>query len=178
MKSCVVFLLVLCYLSVPCAHAAFYQWEDAGGVVHFTDNTDKIPPKYRKKAKKLKLMEEPAAVKEAAPVQQPPPAQASPRPPEQEMVPGGHPEPWWRARFASLRNELKTLEQSLSQKQGKLVELRRKRAIYFRAQDREAVNAMQEAISADEAKMTELLKSIDAFDREATQAGVPSEWRQ
>ena len=41
-----------------------------------------------------------------------------------------------------------------------------------------AVNAMQAEISADEARLSELLNQSAALEREATSAGVPAEWRR
>jgi hypothetical protein len=172
MKTFLRVLVVLLLVATPLANAAIYQWNDAKGVVHFSDNPDKIPRKYLKKAKKLKLSEG-AAAKGATPRAQETP-QASPKP----LEPGGHPEEWWRQRFAALSSQLKALQEGIAAKQGKLVGLRRKRAIYVRAQDRVAVNAMQAEISADEALLSELLNQSAALEREATSAGVPAEWRR
>ena len=94
------------------------------------------------------------------------------------MTPEGHGESWWRKRFALLREELQALESGLSQKQTQLVQLRRKRAIYVRARDREAVNAMQAEIAADEVRIAELLNQLAALELEATREGVPAEWRR
>jgi hypothetical protein len=173
--------MVLLQLATPCANAAFYQWTDAKGVEHFTDNRDKIPKRYLKKARKLETSAEPAPAKDQAPGPQAPqlpsqaPAQLSG---PQSSGAGGHSEPWWRQRFAELRGDLKALEDGLSRKQEKLVELRRKRAIFVRIKDREAVNAMQDEISADEVCVNELRKRIEALEQEAAREGVPAEWRR
>ena len=174
MRVFLLVLLLLLQVAAPLAQAAFYQWTDAKGVVHFTDDPDKIPPKYQKKARVLEIPDQPApAPKET------PPLQASPQvsPPE-EATPEGHGESWWRKRFALLREELQALESGLSQKQTQLVQLRRKRAIYVRARDREAVNAMQAEIAADEVRIAELLNQLAALELEATREGVPAEWRR
>jgi len=171
--------VLLCVAAAP-AGAAFFQWTDAKGVAHFTDDAKKVPKKYRDKAKRLKL---PAETAPAAPSAQPqgpaaqPPAAHLP-PPHAEAAPGGHPEAWWRQRFASLRRELKTRQDVLALKQEKLVELRRERRIFTRVRDREAVNAMEGDISADEVQISDLLKQIEALEQEAARAAVPVEWRR
>jgi len=176
MKTASLVLLVLLQLLPPCADAAFYQWTDAKGVEHFTDNRNKIPKKYLKKARKLETAEPSPAKEQAATPQLP--QQAPQLTGAQSSEPGGHGERWWRQRFAELRGQLATLEAGLSQKQEKLVELRRKRAIYVRIKDREAVNAMQDEISADEVRVNDTRNRIGALEQEAAKAGVPAEWRR
>jgi hypothetical protein len=172
MKTVLLFFLVLLQVAAPFANAAFYRWTDANGVVHFTDDPEKIPKKYQKRARELKLSEEPAPAEAVAPGLQAPPQLSKPQSPG----PGGHTEQWWRERFAALRGELKALQGGLQEKQAKLAELRRKRAIYVRIKDREAVNAMQAEVSADEARISELLTQIGTLEQEAAKAEVPAEW--
>ena len=173
MKTAVPVLLLLQLCLTPTAHAAYYQWLDEAGVTHFTDDHDKIPAKYRKKAHQLKLQEEPSRAEgegEAAPA----------TPPGEPQGPtfGGHGEQWWRGRFAALRNELKAIEERRPEKQAKLSELRRMRVIYERGKDREALNLLETEISADESRADELRKQIGALDQEASRSGVPFEWRR
>lgn len=172
MKSALLAPLLLA-IAVPSAQAAFYQWVDAHGVVHFTDDARKIPLAYRKKARKLNLTEQPAPAGGAT-ARQP----ASPPQPEPDLsAPGGHTQQWWRQRFSALRAELKALQDGMPQKQEKLVELRRQRTIYQRGRDRAAWNEMQAEISADETRIGELQKQIAALELEASRAAVPTEWR-
>ncbi|HBG06661.1 MAG: hypothetical protein A2075_10120 [Geobacteraceae bacterium GWC2_58_44] len=172
MKGFLLALLVLLHAAAPPVHAAFYQWTDAQGVVHLTDERDAIPKKYQGRAKRLELPDEGAPPRAAAPVPQTP-AQAS-----APAAPGLHDESWWRQRFAALRGELKALKDALPQKQVKLAELRRERRIFVKARDREAVNALEAEISADELRISELLNGIDALEQDAARAGVPAGWRR
>jgi hypothetical protein len=176
MKIALLFLVVLLPFYPTASHAAFYQWLDAAGVTHFTDNPDNIPTKFRKRAKKLKLSEEPSGVSPANPQSAAPAAVPNAGAPQPQDF-GGHPELWWRGRYADLRGKLKALQTGLADKQTKLVELRRKRVIYTRAQDRVALNSMQAEISVDEVHIAELQNQIAELDRQATSAGVPAEWR-
>jgi hypothetical protein len=169
MKITSLVLLLLLQFPAPSAHAAFYQWSDAQGVIHFTDDPDKIPSKYLKRARRLKLSGQPAPPQVQAPSQV-----AKPQAPG----PGGQTEQWWRERFSALRDELKTLQDGLPAKRASLVALRRRRAVYMRAQDRVAVNNMQAEVSADEARLSDLQNQIDALEQDAAKALVPAEWRQ
>ena len=174
MKITLLVILLLLQAFPAQVQGAFYQWVDGQGVTHFTDDQEKIPSQYRARAKELKLLETPAVSRPAP----------NPAPPEQAARakaaanPGGQTEEWWRERFSELRGELKELQDGLPDKQTKVAELRRKRAIYTRAQDRVALNAMRDAISADETRIAELQKQLAELELRATQAGVPVEWRQ
>jgi len=174
MKLALLVLVVLLQSSAIPARAAYYQWIDAQGVTHFTDNPDKIPQKYQKKARRLKLSENPAPAQVPAPQPQPAPQVVMP----QAQESGSRSEQSWRVRFSALRGELKSLKERLPAKQTRLAELRRKRVIFMRAQDRVALNDMQAEISADEARISELQDQIGVLEREAAGAGVPAEWRQ
>ena len=173
MKITLLFLVLLLQLLPTTVDAAYYQWVDSAGVTHFTDDPDKIPAKYKKRAKKLELQEERSDAAAPAP-QAAAPQAAAPRPARI----GGQSEQWWRERFGTLRGELSLQQKLLAEKQARLVELRRKRAIYTRAQDREAVNAMQAEVSAVELHIAELQKQLSDLDLQASQASVPVGWRQ
>jgi hypothetical protein len=174
MKLALLSFVLLLQFFPASAHAAFYEWGDAEGVTHFTDNPDKIPARYRARAKKLKLSEEAAPARAAEPVPQAAPEAAEPAGPSF----GGQPEQWWRDQFSVLRRELKALQDGLSGKQEKLAELRRKRVIYSKAQDRVALNSLQAEVSVDEVRIAELQQQIAELERRAVRASVPLDWRQ
>jgi len=180
MKLALPFLMLLLLAFPPTARCAFYRWVDAEGVTHLTDDPDTIPARYQKRAKKLGLPEErPSSGAAGTPQSPPQPAPQAPQPAGAQEPPfGGHPEPWWRENFSALRGELDTVQKDLADRQTKIAALRRKRAIYMRAQDREAVNAMQDAISADEVRIAQLQNQISALELEAAKAAVPVQWRQ
>ncbi|ACH39334.1 protein of unknown function, DUF4124-containing [Citrifermentans bemidjiense Bem] len=179
MKTCLPFFLTISLLIPAPASSAFYQWTDAKGVVHMTDDAHKVPKQYKGKATRIEV-KEPARLPEAAPPEPGPAADlAAPAAGRGEAsVPGGHDETWWRAQFGELRSELKTLQAARSQKEQKLVELRRRRAIFQRSRDRAAINEAEAQASADDARIGDLLNRIAALDLAASKAGVPAEWRQ
>lgn len=169
MQTVLLSILMLSFLAVLPAGAAFYQWTDAAGVVHLTDDPKNVPQQYRGKAERIEVPD-PPSVPAATPPREEPRASAPP------PTPGGQGERWWRDRMAGLRNELKTLEDARKLKEQQLVELRRKRTIFQRARDRQAVNAMQAGIAADEARIADVLNKITALELAGTRAGVPAEW--
>jgi DNA repair exonuclease SbcCD ATPase subunit len=178
MKTSLLCCLMVWLVSAPLADAAFYQWTDANGVQHFTDNRDNIPAKYKKKATKVDLQQEPAAVKVGEPGT-PEPAQkptATPAPQPQAQAPGGHEEKWWRDRLATLKDQLSAAQKKISEKQATLAELKRKRVLYHRAQDRVAINELEAGLAADQAQLDEVQKQMDALQNEAAKAYVPSDW--
>ena len=171
MKTAALCILMLSLLTLSCAYASFYQWTDEAGVVHMTDDPDKVPKQYRDKARRLQLPDSPPAPA-AAPAPKAAPRAAA----KQRLAPGGHDENWWRDRFGGLRGELKALQDARKQKEQQLVELRRKKTIFQRARDRQAVNAKQAEIAADEARIGEVMNKITALELAASRAGVPSDW--
>ncbi|MBU5637231.1 DUF4124 domain-containing protein [Geomonas sp. Red69] len=172
MKTILLSLFLVSLLAPPPARGAFYQWTDAEGVVHFTDNRTNIPKQYRDKAHRVD-------VSDSAPAVVSPGTESVSRPaPPPMTAPGGHDESWWRERFRALRIELKTLQDERAGKEQQLVELRRKHTIFHRSRDREAVNTMEAQVSAVDAKISDMLNRIAALELAAAQAGVPVEWRQ
>ncbi|ABB32276.1 hypothetical protein GeomeDRAFT_2677 [Geobacter metallireducens RCH3] len=160
------------------ARADTYRWVDDKGVVNFTDNPDLIPSKYRKRVRKSPSMTNPAPSPESEPESRPqrqskPPVNKSDKKPTDSLS-----EQEWRSRFATLRAELKALQDGLPKKREALNQLHRKRTIYQRPQDRAAYNEQMDKIERDEARIKELEAQLSALDNEASRAGVPFEWRK
>lgn len=177
MKQLIIALAVVTGFS-GAARADTYRWVDDKGVVNFTDNPDLIPSKYRKRVRKSPSMTSPAPQSESKPEPRPqrqstPPANSSEKKPT-----GGLSEQEWRSRFATLRAELKALQDGLPKKREALDQLRRKRTIYQRPQDRVAYNDQMDKIERDEARIKELETQLSSLDIEASRAGVPFEWRK
>ncbi|WP_129126279.1 DUF4124 domain-containing protein [Geomonas oryzae] len=172
MRHLLLSLLILALLSPSPARAAFYQWTDAEGVVHFTDNRSNIPKQYLDRARRVEVSDKATTVA--------PPAGGTVRqePQQKPAEPGGHGERWWRDRYKALRSELKSLQDGRAGKEQALEELRRKRTFFHKASDRQAINVMEADIAGDDAKISEMLNRIQALDLAAAQAGVPLEWRQ
>ena len=162
-------LLTGIMVMVAAADAATYEWTDSQGGMHFTDNADNIPAKYRNKARQL--ADTPDTV---APVQQ------KNSPAARGIGPsyGGHDERWWRTSFQTLRDELRNIQENLPRKRGQLPGLRHERTIYQKRGERIAFSDMLKEIERDEARVIELQKQLAELDITASKAAVPLAWRQ
>jgi Domain of unknown function (DUF4124) len=171
-----VFVLIGIMVMAAGAHGATYEWSDSQGVVHFTDDPDRIPDKYRLKARELNVQPVTGEKESTSP---PPPAAATiPAPAKAVPSYGGHDEEWWRSSFQALRDEIKTIQDNLPGKRDKLAVLGRKRTLYHKATDRTAFNELNAGIEKDEARITDLQKRLAELETAAATAAVPLEWRQ
>jgi hypothetical protein len=157
---------------VAAADAATYEWTDSRGGVNFTDDSDKIPSKYRNKAREIK-------VTPAIDIPSQPQSQiVSPAARENESGFGGHDEMWWRSSFKALRDEMKNIQENLPGKREQLTQLKRQRTIYQKPSGRIAYYDKIREIEGDEARVTELQKQLADLDTNASKAAVPLEWRR
>lgn len=191
--------LLITMFTFTAVHAAVYEWVDSQGGVHFTDDLDKVPARYRKAVKTREPVTGREAVAPPAPQQPSPPA----APPEKAVaLPGGHDESWWRARFSSLRAEISNIQNNLPEKKETLTKLHRKwviskgrtpkagerlddvdsfvnkSALSTPGKHRVAYYAMKAEIEGDQARIRGLEEQLASLDAEATRAGVPFEWRK
>lgn len=160
------------------ALADIYQWVDDNGLVHFTDDPDRIPARYQNRVRETPsptvLHPDDSAMRNT-PSQNP--LQSSDSAPDANL-PGGLSEDEWRSRFAAIRTEIKDLRDKLPKKREELNQLRRMRVIYQRVQDRTAYNEKQAEVDRYEARIKELEGQLSALDTEASRAAVPMDWRQ
>lgn len=115
-------LALLIMLPAPVgALAGTYQWTDAAGVLHFTDNPEQIPAKYHKRVREL-----PSISKEQQGSGSPD-VGASPAPSNEvrEPLPGENGGAF-RGEYGALTRELKKLQDTLPGKKEELTQLHRK----------------------------------------------------
>ncbi|HEX9023408.1 MAG TPA: DUF4124 domain-containing protein [Geobacteraceae bacterium] len=155
------------------AHADTYKWIDSEGGLHFTDNLDKVPAKYRNKVQKMNVTPVIEKTEGASPQQSVSPANRG-----ADSLYGGHDKAWWRSSFRALRDEIKSIQEGLSKKRERFTALHRKYVIFFKPSDRVASNEVNAEIKKDEARIEELQKQLADLDTEASKAGVPAEWRR
>jgi|AMWB02.1.fsa_nt_gi DNA repair exonuclease SbcCD ATPase subunit len=172
-----VLLLLILSFSVP-ASAEIYKWVDDKGVINFTDNRDAIPAKYRKKALQISSEKpKPSAVEQGGDGQSAEPAQATEAQKSGTLY-GGHDEDWWRERYASLRGEIKELQDNLPKKRQELEQLNRKYRLYTYSRNRVAYQEKADEIKSDEDRIRELMEKLNDLENEAGRAGIPFEWRK
>jgi hypothetical protein len=115
---CLPFLVMMFLLAVPATvPAETYQWTDAAGVKHFTDNSDTIPAKYRNRARALPLVQTEQRGSSALQPEGSVPALSPSSPIEQNAL---------EARRAELGRDLQKLQDGLPAKRTELEQLRRK----------------------------------------------------
>lgn len=119
--------LVITMFAFSAAQAEVYEWVDGQGGVHFTDNPNKVPARYRKKVKIRESVTGGETTAPPSPAMTPTP---QPAPPEQKAeLYGGHGENWWRTTFKALRKELKDVQEKLPGKRDALEKLHRQYVI-------------------------------------------------
>ncbi len=169
--------LILSLGILAMATAAFadtYKWIDSEGGMHFTDSLDNVPAKYKSKVQKMEVT--PVIEKtEERPSQ---PVTTVPEGKKAVSLYGGHNETWWRSSFESLRNEMKSIQDALPAKKEQFTTLHRKYIIYNKPRDRVASNEINAEIKRDEARLEELRKKLSDLETEASNVGVPTEWRK
>jgi hypothetical protein len=111
--------------------AVTYEWTDEAGVVHFTDDKDKIPAKFLKRVKELNIGSDQNVISPSAPAQENTPLAAPPEKKGTILSEG-----YWRSKFTNLRRDIKALEDSLPAMKEQEAVLSRKRIIYGRTSDR------------------------------------------
>jgi hypothetical protein len=181
MKKLILCLLISSVLLVftgQYSAAATYKWVDANGVMHFSDNPESVPLKYRNQAKDLDPsgsvdVAEPPAVN-PEPVRQPDPSSS----PQEEAAISGKGKDYWKMRFSAIRLEQNGLKGNLEASKGKLAEARHKWLTTQRRADRQALNQIENDMARDESRIKELDKKLEDLDAEATRSAVPFEWRQ
>ena len=173
--------IVICALMVLTVTSAFgdvYQWTDEKGVISFTDDADRIPAKYRKKARKVvsdPVSSAPATVPSPTPAS---PESAQPSISRESHLYGGHGEDWWRGRFRESREKLQAIQDALPAKRTQLEQVARQRTIYTRTRDRLAYNTLKTEIEQDETTIVSLQKQLEDLEQQASTAGVPFDWRK
>ncbi len=172
-------LLLVVFISMIACNAAWgavYEWVDSQGVVHMTDDPDKVPDRYRTKMKTREIETGGVIPPAAASGNQP---AAGPAPEAKGDAPDGvHDEGWWRASFTRARRDIKRLQDQIDTKKKSLEELHRKRVLFQKPGDRIAYFSLADEIARDEERVKALRDYLATLEYQADGAGVPWEWRQ
>ena len=175
---CLSILSLLLVFTGQYSVAATYKWVDSSGVMHFSDNPESVPLKYRNQVKNLDtsgsvVVSDPSAVN-PEPVLQP----DSSRSTQEEPAGAIKGKDYWQMRFLAIKLEQKGLKANLETNKGKLTEARHKWLTTQRRADRQALNQIEDDMARDEGRIKELDKKLEELDAEATRSAVPFEWRQ
>jgi hypothetical protein len=177
------FVICFCLFLAAGAQAATYQWTDNKGVVHFSDDPDRIPAQYQKKARRLDGDDGPAPATAAPRAAEP----AEPAAPVPAGAAGdfycGKSAASWIGQFKSLREERRALAAALPEKEK---ELQRKRTKYLSRtgrgagyyQQKKEYLALSDEYGKAKARLEELDGQLASLDAEASRCALPLEFRQ
>ena len=199
--------LLMVMFACSFAQAEVYEWVDSQGVVHFTDQLDKVPARYREKVKRRESVSGEKA--DVSPTPAPPPVTESLPREQQSGLYGGHDEAWWRLRYKALRDEIKVIQDQLPEKRETLTQLHRKwvismgrtpkagetrddkfikpppeeketlsHALGTPGMHREAYYDKKAEVEKDEARIKEIEQQLDSLNADADRGGVPFDWRK
>lgn len=162
MKKLLVAMLLLYPLS---AVAATYEWTDAAGTVHFTEDLGSVPKKYRKKVKVLggdesgtpqtTVINEPAAQKPKADEQ------------KGKKLYAGKDEGTWRKEIDAARRELEASQSNLLELKARMSDTSK--------MTRGEFLTIQNSIKHEAIRNEALRKKLEAVRGEAAAAGVPQQ---
>jgi Domain of unknown function (DUF4124) len=192
--------LLMVMFACSAAQAEVYEWLDGQGVVHLTDQLDKVPARYREKVKRRESASSEKV--EVSPTPAPHPmTESAPREEKVELY-GGHDRNWWQANFKALRVERKDIQDKLPEKKETLAKLHHQwvvsmgrtpkngestsdpanyltqSALSTPGKHREAYYDKKAEIEKDEARITEIGQQLDSLEADADRGGVPFEWRK
>jgi Domain of unknown function (DUF4124) len=173
--------IIACAFLLICsgAFATVYQWTDSQGVVHMTDDADKVPARYRKvmKVKEIDTGENILPATEPG-TTVPSSGGANPQEGREGLLYGGHDMKWWVDSFREARGNLNDLNDQIVDKKKNLEELHRKRVLYQKPSDRVAYYELLDQIAKDEEQVKVLQQKLLDLGSKADEAGVPQGWRQ
>jgi DNA repair exonuclease SbcCD ATPase subunit len=144
-------------------------------VLNFTDDPAHVPEKYRSKVRKRQDIKSNITRKvETLPETVP----ASPETGPEEKIFDGKPISQWKSEYEELKgkvDELKAKLQTLKEEQNAL---QRKRILYHKSSDRQAINVKSEDIKEVENRISDAENNLSTFMKIADRADLPSGWRE
>jgi hypothetical protein len=188
-------LAILLAFAPGAVAAGIYQWTDADGAIHFTDDPGKIPAKFRDTAQQLRPPDEPSeptsrpsadierespgpeSEREPAPAPKPEPtAEEEPvsAAPSEALDARGRNEEWWRQRVKEWRDKKADAEERLADAQERLGQERFLNATTGNMQRIQDISAEVEMYESQIREADNML--TDVLPDEARRAQAPPGW--
>lgn len=161
--------------------ADLYKWTDDKGVVHMTDNIDKVPEKYYDRMKTYKSSTESTpAIKQPETARQPAIDRQQEQGRQEVELYGDYPLEWWREEFANRRKEIKELESSLNAKRQyiSVFEAGRRLGQSYPMNEFDTYERYKKDLPSDEERLLTLKSGLEELERKAKFHGVPKEARE
>lgn len=168
---------ILVLIIIPCKSSGdIFRWIDDEGVIHFTDDMNKIPAEYRKKVERRAVPKERGNEKVSSPAVVPEPLEKKIEIKQPSTAMG---EEDWRAAFQRLSHEIQARKEELDKKKAFIKEIERRRNMAFYIPNRIVSDedaALYEKyikeVSEDEKKIEELEKQLTDLKERAKKAGI------
>jgi hypothetical protein len=164
--ACVLASFLLLAFANPVS-AETYQWTDKNGVVGFADSLEKVPPEYRKSAKRLQENKSGKSVKTIPGA----PESDNAAPPEYSL---SQDPDYWRERILAAQEQLEQLKTQRQQAQQAYDNLLGQRNQHSRPIDAQDVEKAASRISDVDRQLLNKEREISNITDEARRAGVPS----
>ena len=157
--------LLVFFLTAPVS-AETYQWTDKNGSVGFADSLEKVPPEYRKSAKRLQENRSGKGF------------QTVPGAPESGDIPSDYslsqdPD-YWRERMLAAQEQLEQLKVQRQQAQQAYDNLLSRRSQHLPNLDVHDVEQASSRISAVDQQIRDKERELSNMTDEARRAGIPS----
>ncbi len=177
----IVFILVLLFFTLSAARADIYYWTDEKGVLHITDDLQKVPEEYRGSVTVIE--QKPVPAKKAPARERPAPSISVPerRPPGvKEELYGGYPLSWWKVSFRKKTQEIEQAELEYLRKRQfvNVFESGRRFGQTYGEKDIDTYERYKDELPELEEKVKRLKDELEELRRKARLAGVPRQVRQ
>jgi len=179
MRKLLCFLIFMVFIS-PVNAQTIYKWTDEKGVVNYTDEYSKVPPKYRDQveAEKWKDTQKPR-VPSLAPPQAPPQESG-----EATMDIYGRDEAWWRDRVRLWKEKLKEATENYEKAQANFTKKSEELSqTNFAGRSRSQtkwdvmdLNRLNEEKKKYEAQVAEANEMLNQISKEAEEAKANPDW--
>lgn len=169
-----------------------YRWVDEKGTVHFTDDLNQVPEKYREKIRTEIFPKEPAPAQPAPPPPTPSSKEGAtvkesgqmPAPQQKDIL--GRGEDWWRAKAIEWNEKLKTARKSYedarSEWEAKKQELETSKSIQYRPDKfkrklKAEIKVLEEKVKDWEKKTEEARNMLEnVLPKQAQDDGANPDW--
>lgn len=162
--------LVLVLVVSGVASGQLYEWTDDRGVVSYSDDPDRIPAKYRNRAKMREdtMKESPDArgTERVKPATKPDASPAGPK------LYDGRALPWWQSTYDSRVRQVEALKSELGRLKEEQIIARRKKVTLSRMTDRKLLAEKTQAVADKEAQVKSAEQDLVEFRSYAERSGL------
>jgi len=156
----------------PTAGAEWYKWVDEDGVLHVTDDPNRVPREKRGRVEEVSPDELPHVGEEGPPSARPVMEERAAPAPE---LYGGRTLEWWKESFAAMRRDLAELKKEIARKEDlvNVFEGGRRFGQIFTEEQVETYQNYKDSLSKDRESVEKIREEVESLRSRARRAGVP-----